>query len=52
MKLSLLREELGGSFAESKTNCPSLRDLEKLPYLSACIKEGLRYVSILVAVEL
>jgi cytochrome P450 len=45
MKLNTLRAELATVFQDSKNMSPSVRDLEKAPYLSACIKEGLRYIS-------
>jgi hypothetical protein len=39
-KLQIMRAELAPVFA--KTNLPTWRTLEKLPYLTAVIKEGLR----------
>jgi len=41
-RLAILRTELGLVFAQSKNNIPTWRELEKLPYLTAIIKEGLR----------
>lgn len=41
-----LREELAKSVSElGEQRLPKVRELEKLPYLQACVKEGLRYVS-------
>lgn len=45
-KLELLRQELDeawSSFEKAGTE-PTWMEFEKLPYLSACISEGLRYV--------
>lgn len=37
-----LREELSTLLPSSSSTIPSLQELEKLPYLTACIEEGLR----------
>lgn len=37
-----LREELADAMADWPEKTPSWQTLEKLPYLQACIKEGLR----------
>lgn len=42
-----LREELREPMAEFPNILPTYDVLEKLPYLQACIKEGLRWVPIL-----
>lgn len=39
-----LRDELAPLFLAQPDCIPALDELEKLPYLSGCIKEGLRYV--------
>jgi Cytochrome P450 len=39
-----LRRELQPLYAQNPTRIPSVRELEKLPYLTGCIKEGLRCV--------
>lgn len=39
-----LKKELTGIMADYPQSVPSLTQLEKLPYLQAVIKEGLRYV--------
>ncbi|KAE9371229.1 cytochrome P450 [Stipitochalara longipes BDJ] len=41
-RLAILRTELGLIVAQSANNAPTWRELEKLPYLTAVIKEGLR----------
>jgi cytochrome P450 len=43
-----LRGALEPIFTANGTSRPSLKELEKVPYLSACIKEGLRQVYSLV----
>ena len=40
--MEILRAELGVVFADCVGNTPTWRDLEKLPYCTAVIKEGLR----------
>lgn len=41
-----LRQELAAAtYASTTGSWPPLRELEKLPYLQACIKEGLRYAA-------
>ena len=42
-KLKILREELRTVMPNATSPSPSLKQLEKLPYLTGCIKEGLRY---------
>ena len=39
-----LREELEPLYANDPDRIPTNRELEKLPYLTGCVKEGLRYV--------
>ena len=39
-----LRRELQPLYAQDPTRIPSVRELEKLPYLGGCIREGLRWV--------
>jgi hypothetical protein len=41
-KCQALRNELGTILEHNPETPPSWQDLEKLPYLDACIKEGLR----------
>jgi len=42
--LVILQKELGPIMARYPEKVPSWADLEKLPYLQAVIKEGLRWV--------
>lgn len=44
---SRLRAELEPLYDEDAAKLPRFRDLEKLPYLSGCVREGLRYVSLI-----
>jgi len=44
LRLDKLRAELALYFVDLGNQTPKLRDLEKLPYLSGCFKEGLRQV--------
>ncbi|KAL9585669.1 MAG: hypothetical protein Q9203_004155 [Teloschistes exilis] len=42
-KLKKLREELRTVMPHSDSPVPTLKQLEKLPYLTGCVKEGLRH---------
>jgi len=47
-----LCEELREPMANFMEKMPSYRDLEHLPYLQGCIKEGLRYVQYIMSLQL